>query len=42
MKPTTSNDVINAIKEARELFNELKSNFSHKEIMEIREKLHKN
>ena len=41
MKPTTSNDVINAIKEARELFNELKSNFSHKEIMEIREKLHK-
>ena len=41
MKPTTANDVINAIKEARELFNELKSNFSRKEIMEIREKLHK-
>ena len=38
--PTQSND-INAIKEVRELFNELKNNFSRKEITEIREKLRK-
>ena len=38
MESTTQNNVINAIKEARELFNELRSNFSRKETKEIREK----
>ena len=41
MESTTQNNDINAIKEVRELFNEIRSNFSRKEIMEIREKLHK-
>ena len=41
MKPPTSNNGINAIKEARELFNDLKSNFSREETKRIRKKLHK-
>ena len=41
MEPTTTNNDINAIKEVRELFNKLKSNFSRKELTEIREKLRK-
>ena len=41
MEPTTSNNGINAIKEARELFNELRSNLSHEETKRIRKKLHK-
>ena len=41
MESTTQNNDINGIKEVREIFNEIRSNFSHKEIMEIREKLHK-
>ena len=41
MEPSTSNNNINAIKEVRKLFNEHKSNFSHEEIKEIKEKLHK-
>ena len=45
--PKISNDInainndINAIKEVRKLFNKLKSNYSHKEIKEIRQKLYK-
>ena len=38
--PTLNND-INAIKEARKLFNELKSNLSREEMDRIREKLYK-
>ena len=41
MESQTTNNNINAIKEVRQLFNELKSNFSSKEITEIREKLRK-
>ena len=41
MEPTTSNNGINAIKEARELFNELRSNLFHEETKRIRKKLHK-
>ena len=41
MKPPTSNNCINAIKEARELFNEIRSNLYGKENNRIREKLHK-
>ena len=41
MESPTSNNSINAIKEARNLFNELRSNCSHKEIKKIRKKLHK-
>ena len=41
MESTTINNVINAIKEVRELFNELKSNLSRKETKRIRKKLHK-
>ena len=38
MEPRTTNNDINAIKEVREVFNELKSNYSHEEIKEIRKK----
>ena len=38
MEPTTSNNGINAIKEARELLNKLKSNLSCEEIKKIRKK----
>ena len=41
MEPTTSNNGINAIKEARELFNELRSNLSHEETKRIRKELYK-
>ena len=42
MEPTTSNNNINAIKEARKLLNEIRSNISHEEINRIRKKLYKN
>ena len=41
MEPTTSNNGINAIKEAKKLFNELKSNLSCEETKKIRKELHK-
>ena len=41
MKPTTANDIINAIKEIRKLLNEIKSNLLHEYRNEIRETLHK-
>ena len=41
MESTTINININAIKEVRELFNELRSNLSREEINRIREKLYK-
>ena len=41
MEPTTSNNIINAIKEVRELFNELKSNLSREKINRIRKELYK-
>ena len=41
MEPTTSNNVINAIKETRELFNKLKSNLPREETKKIRKKLYK-
>ena len=41
MQPTTSNNGINAIKEVKKLFNEIKSNLSRKDTKEIRKKLHK-
>ena len=40
MELTTINNDINAIKEVRELFNELKSNYSNEQIKEIRKKLY--
>ena len=42
MKSTTSNNNINAIKEARKLLNEIRSNISREEINRIREKLYRN
>ena len=42
MESTTINNNINAIKEVRKLFNEIRSNLSHEEINKIREKLYKN
>ena len=41
MESTTINNDINAIKEVRELFNELRSNFSHEETKRIRKELDK-
>ena len=41
MEPTSQNNSINAIKEARKLFNELRNNFSREETKRIRDKLHK-
>ena len=41
MESPTSNNSINAIKEARKLFNEIRSNLSREETTRIREKLHK-
>ena len=41
MESTIINNNINAIKEVRELFNELKSNYSHEERKEIRKKLYR-
>ena len=40
MESTTINNNINAIKEVRKLFNEIRSNFSREEINKIREKLY--
>ena len=37
----TSNNDIKAIKDARKLFNEIRSNLSHEEINRIRKKLYK-
>ena len=39
MKSRATNNVINAIKEVRGLFNELRSNFSREEINRIRKEL---
>ena len=41
MECRTTNNVINAIKEVRELFNEIRSNLSCEEINEIRNKLYR-
>ena len=41
MEPTRQDNSINAFKEARNIFNERKSNLSRKETNEIRKKLHK-
>ena len=41
MEPTRQDNSINAFKEARNLFNERKSNLSRKETNEIRKNLHK-
>ena len=41
MEPTTSNNGIKAIKEARELFNKVKSKLSREETKKMREKLYK-
>ena len=41
MEPTSQNNGINAIKDAKKLLNERRSNLSHKEINEIRRKLNK-
>ena len=41
MEPTRQNNVINAIKEARQLFNETRSNLSSEETKRIRKKLYK-
>ena len=40
MESTTIDNGINAIKEVRKLFNELRSNLSHEETKRIRKKLH--
>ena len=41
MESRTSNNVINAIKEVRELFNEIRSNLSCEETKRIRRELYK-
>ena len=41
MEPTSQNNGINAIKDAKKLLNECRSNLSHQEIKEIRGKLNK-
>ena len=41
MEPTRQNNSINAIKDVRELFNELRSNLSREEINRIRKNLYK-
>ena len=41
MESKTTNNVINAMKEVRELFSGLKSNYSHKETKKIRKELYK-
>ena len=41
MEPTRQNNDINAIKDIRKLFNDLRSNLSREEINRIREKLYK-
>ena len=39
MEPTSQNNDINAIKDVRKLFNEIRSNLSHEETKRIRKKL---
>ena len=39
MEPTRQNNNINAIKDVRKLFNEIRSNLSHEETKRIRKKL---
>ena len=39
MEPTRQNNDINAIKDVRKLFNEIRSNLSHEETKRIRKKL---
>ena len=41
MEPTSQNNNINAIKEVREFFNEIRSNLSREETKRIREDLYK-
>ena len=41
MEPSTSNNDTNAIKKARKLFNEVRSNLSRAETKKIRKKLYK-
>ena len=41
MESTRQNNAINAIKDARKLFNEIRSNLSHEEIKRIRKRLHR-
>ena len=41
MEPTSQNNSFNPIKEARKLFNEVRSNLSREETNEIKEKLYK-
>ena len=41
MESRTTNNIINAIKEVRELFNEIRSNLSCKETKRIRRELYK-
>ena len=41
MEPTTTNNGINAIKDAKKLLNERRNNLSRKETNEIRKNLHK-
>ena len=41
MEPTNQNNNINAIKEVRELFNDLRSNLSRKKTKRIRKELYK-
>ena len=41
MEPTSQNNGINAIKEVRELFNEVRSNLSREETKRIRKELYK-
>ena len=41
MEPTSQNNGINAIKELRELFNEVRSNLSREERKRIRKELYK-
>ena len=40
MEPTSQNNGINAIKEARKIFNEVRSNLSREETNRIRKKLY--
>ena len=41
MESTTINNGINAIKEVRNLFNDVRSSLSHEETKRIRKKLHR-
>ena len=41
MESTSQNNNINAIKEVRKLFNDVRNNLSHEETKRIRKKLHR-